>query len=476
MDASSKYWTICQISLAHERTGYEHRLIPPAQEFFQRQFSAVSNFQSRDIQIALFTRFQARKTDSDVTSRAQAGLCLRCHVSYPILKACQTIENSFAGDKPFTYRDLLPFVLNDDGKALVILDDEGTTQLKLNSVGETQPATYKLFAMEVLRTYKPNAPTSMSLENWVFLQTKQHPELKNFLSEFGFQPLSDWAMLNRVRPKQLEQLTEPDRLVVQVFHAVYRRDRRQQQRVGKCLDPSSLQLQEMCLLLKKHGKTIKTPGEVLKALKQVVQQLRQYDIWSFRTPLEIQNLDTGTYELRPDLPTQASEDSDIEQQEFLAFLHLQLSSALTQSLTQAIAAQMTQLEKSRKYAPFAASFIPGLQLYYCQGLSLREIGPQLGMSSWDQTRRVLNPGDLLNKVRTLTVEQALASILEQAQAQGLVATPPALSYVKNLAEQVEAFVDREIFEEAAAEIKAGKNRLLDSVYAQQLKRYFEQHA
>jgi hypothetical protein len=148
---------------------------------------------------------------------------------------------------------------------------------------------------------------------------------------------------------------------------------------------------------------------------------------------------------------------DAEEQEFLEFLHHQLSSALAQSLETALQTQIANLEKSKRYAPFASYFIPGLRLYYCEGLSLKEIEPQLGMSRWDQTRRILNPGELLNNVCRLMVQQLFEPILEKAQSKGFTSMPPELSYLKTLTEQIETFVDAEIFDEAASEIKAGKN-------------------
>lgn len=476
MDALSKFWTICQISLTKARTGYEYRSVPSAQAFFQQQFSNRCHSSSRAIQDVLLLQFHGVTPKNDALSRAHAGLCLRCNVSYSIFRACQTIDSLFAGDKQFTYQDLLPFVLNDDGKSPVILDAESKVQLKLNDAGEAQSSTYKIFAVEVLRTYKSSSQASMSLDNWAFLQTKQQPELKNFLSEFGFQHLSDWALLNRVRTKQLEQLVDRDRHLVEVFHAVYRRDRRQQQKSNRCSDPTDQQLQEMSGLLQSRSIFINTPNELLKALKQVVKQLRQFDIWQSREPLELQNSETGSYELRVDLPSESLNELDTEEQEFLEFLHQQLAIVLAHSIEQTIQTQIAHLKTSKRYAPFAACFIPGLRLYYCEGLSLRDIGSQLGMSSWDQTRRILNPGDLLSKVRMLTVQQLLEPILKKAQSQGFVSMPPEPNYLRTLSEQIEAFIDAEIFAEAVSEIKAGKNRSMDSIYAQQLKHYIEQNA
>jgi hypothetical protein len=97
------------------------------------------------------------------------------------------------------------------------------------------------------------------------------------------------------------------------------------------------------------------------------------------------------------------------------------------------------------------------------------------MTSWDQARRVLNPGDLLDKVRELTVQQVLDRTLEKAKDKGLSQIPPEPDYLKTLLEQIEAFADAEIFQEAAEEIRAGKNRSMNSLYAQQLRLYFEQH-
>jgi hypothetical protein len=388
----------------------------------------------------------------------------------PILKACQKIDSLFSGDKSFTYKDLLPFVLNDDGKTPIILDSDRKTQLILDENGIAKTSTFKFFTVEVLRTYNADA-SSMSLDNWVYLQTKQNSEVKDFLSEFGFQNLSDWALMNRVRLKQIERLSVRDRHLVEVFHSVYRRDRQNQRQVGakRCPDPSTAQLQEMLKSLQQRGVVINTPIELTKELKHVATQLRQYDIWSYREPLEIQDPDTGNYTTRADLPNDSQDELDVEQREIIEFLHEQLKLALVGAIEQQISDRLSELQKSRKYAPLANQFIPGLQLYYCQQMPLKDVGPKLGMSSWDQTRRILNPGELLSKVRTSTIQQVIEKILEEAHSKGLTEIPPKIEYLKTVVEQIEAFADAEIFQEAAEEIRGGKSRSLDSLYAQELR-------
>lgn len=477
MKTLSRYWKLYRISLKQENYGYEYCFLPNALDFLRQIFSHLFNSQKKEIQTTLNSYFKTESSSVAAIDRALAGLCLRCYVSSPILKACQQIDSLFAGDKRFNYKDLLPFVLNDDGKTLILLDEKNKTQLILTAKGKTLVTQYQFFTVEVLRTYRFNSKTSMSLDNWAYLQTKQNRELKNFLSEFGFQHLSDWALLNRARALQLKSLSNRSCHLVKVFHLVYRRDRiKQQQRgVGKCPDPNEAQLQEMLVYLQKQDVIIKTTTELLKELKQIAKELRQYDIWSYRESLEIYDPDTGNYKLRQDLPHNSLNELDLEEREVLEFLQNSLLLALKVAIEQEICTRITKLKKSPKYASFAQKFISGLQLYYCQGLSLSEIASQLGMTSWDRARRVLNPGDLLSKVRTVTVHKLLDKILNLIESKGLVKILSEPDYLKTLLKVIEAFVDEEIFQEAVAEIKAGKNRSLDSLYAQQLRIYCKQH-
>lgn len=480
MGASSRYWNIWRIAPAGESAGFKRSFVPSAQEFLQKQDLSSNTEETshkpphpanESVAVALLSRFQTPADDAK--ERAHAGLCLRCYVSEPILNACQKIDHLFGDNKSFTYRDLLPFVLNDDGKTLIVLDRDRNTQLALDKNGNPHPTDYQFFSIRILQTFKPNGSSSMSLDNWAYLQTKQNSELKDFLSEFGFKQLSDWALLNRVRPRQIDRLAKRDRIFIEVFHAVYRRDRHQQQRsIKRCLDPSNTQLQEMLADLKARNVII-NPTELMTELRQLAARFRQYDIWSCREPLERYDPDTNNYIIRADLPPDSSNQLDIDQQELLEFFHGQLEFALVQTIRQEICARITHLKKSKGYAPFAHQLIPGLHLYYSQGISLKEIAPLLGMTGWAQARRVLNPGDLLSTVRALTIRHVLDKMLKKAQEKGFTQLPPQADYLKSLAEQIEAIADVEIFQEAFEEIQAGKNRAMRSVYAQQLCIYLE---
>lgn len=457
MNGSAKYWHICRLSLTCNR-GYEFKEIIAAKNFYQE----LNDVEATEILLTFF--------DSD---SPLAGLCLRCYVSYPILKACQKLANLFSSNYNFNYIDLLPFVLNDDGKQQVILAQDKKIQLIIDQNGKTKPTQYRLFTVEVVATYNFGDSLSMSLDNWAFLQTKQHPELKKFLAEFGFRHLSDWAMLNRVGVKQLSQLAPSDRYLVEVFHEVYRRDRRKKaNRMGKCPNPTENQLTKMQTLLHSRNYLFPSTDSIFTALKKVASQIRQYDIWSYREPLEVYEPDSGNYSPRTDLPSDNSNDAVIsEEQELLNFIRDSLNQTLENAIALASENRIAKLNKSKKYRPFANKFVAGLELYYAQKMSLKEIVPVLGFNGWDQARRVLNPGDFLNAVRIQTIQQLLDIILQKTKELGLSDTAINPNYLQNLSIQIEAFADEMVFNTATSEIKAGKNRDFQSLYAQQVRLY-----
>ncbi|MGB7087078.1 MAG: hypothetical protein WBD47_16075, partial [Phormidesmis sp.] len=299
MDAFSHYWHLWRIDPGNEQRRYERTVLPQAQDFFETRMAEcetqasipASQLQQPAVQTALLSQF--RSPGERPRSRAEAGLCLRCRLSEPILRACQKLDSLFSGNKAFSYQDLLPFVLNDDGQQLIVLDAAEQTQLVLDGHEGLQLATFKVFSVDVLKTYRAsssNAPPSMSLANWAFLQTKQHKALKKFLAEFGFKPFSDWTLLNRIGLYQMERLSEGDRNLVEAFHAVYRRDRRAQKQVSRCIAPSQQHLEQMTQRQSKVRVHL-SESVLLEALKQVAKQLRQFDIWKSREPLEVKDIE-----------------------------------------------------------------------------------------------------------------------------------------------------------------------------------------
>lgn len=473
MNTSARYWEIWRIDPSEEKLGYKRVSVDTAQNFVNSQFAGIEN---TALQNSLLSAFNGENPDIDLFNRALAGLCLRCYVSEAIMKECKKIDYLYSGEKQFNYRDLLPFVLNDDGQNLIILDRDGRRQLTVDENNQLNQSRYDCFAIKVLQTFNADSQSGMSLNNWAHLQTRQNYEIKKFLSEFGLQHLSDWAILNRARTEQLERLSDQERYIAEAYHAVYRRDRQQQRSLGpkKCPDPSSAQLEEMLVYLRNRQVSINTSSLLLAELKRIAVVFRRYDIWTSRESLDIYDAQSDTNIPRPNLYTEDLNEIDIEEQELSQFLREHLDSALAQAIKQECEANVQRLQKSRKYAPFAQKYIRGLQLYYQDAITLEEIAPVLEMTSWNQARRILNPGEVLSQVRAKTTELMLEAILKLAAKKGLTNTSPEANYFKNLTQQVELYIDEEIFQEASEEIKAGKNRKMNSVYAQAIRSYIQQ--
>ena len=472
MSALSRYWNILQINPASEAPGYKSCRVPVAEEFIKHL-----GIYQEDLQVTLLSYFYGQNDTVDTMTRAKAGLCLRCYISYPVLKVCKKIDYLFSGGKQFSYRDLLPFVLDDDGKSLIYIDRDAKKQLLIDKNGELKNPSYQFFSLKILQSFRSESQSRMSLDNWAYLQTKQNPQIKNFISEFGFRHLSDWALLNRVRQKQLETLSIRDRSIIEAFHTVYRRDRVRQRENGirRCPDPSREQLKEMLAHLTDKNFNINTTKDLVIYLHQIAIQLRQYDIWNSREPLEIYNSDIKTYTTRTDLPGSNLDLEEEENKEFMFFLHKKLDLILAYAIDKEISNRIDELHKSKRYSIFANQYIQGLQLYYFRNLSLRDIASKLNMKSWDRARRVLNPGQLLSNVRSLTIRKIISEILQKAQKKSFHISESSQEYLKNIAQEVEFFADAEVFKEAAEEIRAGKNRTMNSLYAQHIRTYLQNY-
>jgi hypothetical protein len=329
MSGLSRFWKMWQIMPAAEGRGYRACDVPIAQAFLQSHAfdqSHSPNALDSEFSTRLFNHFLSA---APLTDRAQAGLCLRCYISAPILHTCKKVAHLFGGSVQFNYRDLLPFVLNDDGQALVVLQNGQAWAVSDQAL---QPLNYQPFSIKILQSFEPDEPTRMSLENWAYFKTKQSPEIKAFLSEYGFQHLSDWALLNRIRKNQLERLSPSDRHLIQAFHAVYRRDRRQQERQRtKCPPPSPTQLAEMAMLIEVSSPDL-SADRLLSTLQQIATQLRQYDVWSSREPLEVYDTETEAYQPRTDLMSEAADELELEKGELRSFLVEEFRESLHQAI------------------------------------------------------------------------------------------------------------------------------------------------
>lgn len=375
-----------------------------------------------------------------------AGLCLRCYVSYSISQACYQLVQQFGETYGFSPRDILPIVLTDTGEDLIVFNGNDRRQAIVNlNDGTLRKNNYSFFAIDLLRQYNP---AKKSLENWAYALTRQNPELKQVLSvEYKLLLETDWALLNQAKSQFLERFPDRDRLLIQAFHRVYRRDRRDRGQRGKCPDPSREQLQEMRVHLSQQGMVFDSEQDLFNALKRVAASLRAEKI-------------------NPHLvPTSESEPEDSE---LLAFLHLWLMEALTIAIAQVIPQRREQLAKSRRYQTFGDKFLIGLHLIYSEGKSQGEVAGLLGLTNQSQVSRVLKLGDLILHVRDRSVDRLVQVVLERLNC---AAHPNTLNH---LIKQIESFVDETVFNEAAKEFR-GKNRQMQSLYAGAIRQYLQEN-
>jgi hypothetical protein len=270
---------------------------------------------------------------------------------------CKKIPHTYNHEveKLFSYVDLLTFVLNDDGREQVLLDSEGQNQVILNHDGTTRPIAKggELFSVEILRKFNPNLNSSESLDNWTWRLTQQNQNLRLFLWDLGIGTPSDWALLCRQVPRSLEpRLEKGDREIVEVFHAVYRRDRRNLDQKGNCSEPTVNQLQEMLYLLQQQEMSMNSPKELIYHLKRIAEILRQ-DMFYKRTgspkamPIEVYNQSTNDYILNQELPcyTDAALE-EIELNQLQEICHTLFDKVLYQAVTEAINQHIEYLKKS----------------------------------------------------------------------------------------------------------------------------------
>ena len=203
----SDYWHLQKL----DSTGQSRRQpLEAAYQWLHQQAPTIVEASEDEVRL-----WQARLLgDWRQGQQALALLCLRCVVSHAILRTCLQFVSQFGDYYQFRDTDLLPFVLDDEGKPL---------------------GTYQPLGVHIVETYTPGRA---SLEGWAAHLTRNHSELNQFLIERGLYRVSDWAILNDTRPGQLPKIlgefhrfTEAEiaaaTTLLSHYHGVYRRDRLQ---------------------------------------------------------------------------------------------------------------------------------------------------------------------------------------------------------------------------------------------------------
>ena len=381
--------------LDSNQRGYKSSSVTLAKDFIEQKYQDLDPQKVQDL---LLNQFHNRE-HTELKNCALAGLCLRCCVSYHIVRACQTISYRFLNQASFTYQDLLSYVLDDDGKTLIVLCENNKEQQQLNQDNQLKTREYRLVTVEILKTYNINHNNRKNLDNWVYLQIQDNKDIKKLLLENGSVKSSDWAILNKA---SLTILGKRESHFIDVFHKVYRQDsrgRRQEKKAKRqlCPDPSEEQLLKMQVFLKEKGVTIDNKEKLLKELKTIAQQLRSYEVWRSRGAPFAENLDIVNSETQELIPREDLADcnqknslAELEENEVKQILQRQFSQILEKCITQGIKQHIDSIKKRSRYRKFAQKIILGLDLFYIHGISQSAIAKPLGMNNQSQVSRVLN--------------------------------------------------------------------------------------
>lgn len=468
MTLVSKYWQFVKLDSTSKRS---IEMVVAAQTYLQKQ-GLAQKVEVSDAAVVrqLWQQMRARG-EGDTDESYLAEICLRCYISHQIYQVCLDLGTKFGSRNGFTCQDLLQFVLDDE----VLL----ATQTKQQTLrAGSNRSSYQSLASTVLKTFDP---AKGSLNTWVNRYVKQHPELKRFLLQHGVFLISDWALLNDTNPKQLQRiLADMYRLtsveiqqiceVLVSYHAVYREDRLEQRLMGatlSCQPPTPEQLTRIADDLQTRTSRTLSSEIVLSQLQAIAAKLRRYRIAAQGGSVSSVSFD------RPDIQPIVERSQVIQEEEeeieFIKLYQNQFLECLDRSVSQVINDFISKLQ--RKRSSVEQSFLTALHLFHCQGQSMTQIAPQIGLKKQFEVTRLLKLNELRADIRQRLLVMLRDRVLDTAK---LFADSERL---QSLDRQVELILDEQIsgmIQEAESEVKNPiRNRPLRSLLARRLCRYLD---
>ncbi|MCC5603814.1 hypothetical protein [Nostoc favosum] len=337
-------------------------------------------------------------------SSKDAERCLLCFISWILKQECVKLKANFANNHKFSLSDLLPYVLNDNGK-------------------EPRPGSPECFSRQILQSF--DSTKGSSLTTWTIRKFKQYQPLNKFLLECGVYRISDWAILNDTKLPYLTKVLQNfynwlnseiqnAECLLQSYHEVYRLERLKDGRRGtheKCVAPTTLQLQKIAALIAKKSARVVDSQTVIKELQTLASRLREYRIYkrggsflgeSIDAPIAGNQADDKS-KLRIDEISASVADNLLDEnylegnkaqfiEDFLEFYRQQSQTYLRQALTSVIESRVEYLQ--RKKGDKAQNFLIALELSECQNIAMTEIAKRLGIRAQDAVSRLLKLKEL----------------------------------------------------------------------------------
>jgi hypothetical protein len=390
--------------------------------------------------------FQSYSNTEETPKKSEcAELCLRSFVSYPIRDACIDLGQRWLVGSSLSYHDILPLVLNDAGQFPI--------------------QQFIPFSVKILNAYQPQK--GCSLREWTKRLVRQHQEIKKILEEYDIKIRSNWAVLNKARIKDLE--SSRDQEILSSYHKVYKRDRinaRSRKGTGRCPDPSPQQICEMLENLANQSIYIDEEA-LMSELRNLAQYLRNLSLSGGKMiSLNDHSIWHGKDQ---DIEDERSK-LDIEHQvldEQKQFINHQFALCLDAGIEQALNNLIAHVKKGRR-SHLTQKITSILNMVYVEKMSLNQIASELHL---DQSllSRTITPVKLMQSARQETSSRLIETLLTKAKQENWMEFPIRPNTLDSIITAVEEYIDDEAFNKAYAELKAGKNREFDSLYAERLR-------
>jgi hypothetical protein len=387
MEGLSNYWNFVRL---RSNGSYDISAVPSVSAYLQSTFpdrlEAVEN--DRELRHELFAAWRSGETI--------AGLSLRCRISHAILQECNAIIQQYGVGHRLDRTELLTVCLTDEGKPITI--DELLRIVKDKS-------RFRPLGYQILASYDPSLG---AISTWTKRLVLQDANVKHYLKEHGLLLISDWALLNDTKPKQIqgmlvktfnwrEALAAEMALVHEAYRSVYLVGALGG---GRCADPTETQLQQMGEYLDSKTQPVihsaTRNDDILKKLRDIAKMIRQYRLKEFsRDPNGLDNL--------PNEVEMAIEAQDEDKETFLDGYRAQfavcLDGAIEQVIEYRLAAYRHPGGKRRPKPEAAAQMVKALRLYYCKGESQSAIAALIDLQRQDQVSRLLKLPELRSDIR-----------------------------------------------------------------------------
>ena len=307
-----------------------------------------------------------------------ALLCLRCFISLQIVTHIHSFVQTFRTQYQFREEDLLPIVLDDDGR------------LEFDR--------YKPFSLTILEQFKPSKGGNLTSLTIILL--KQHRELELYLlKQHGYYRRTAWGLLNETKPHRLPTLltTLSDREITDyqdlltAYRAIYLADRVQTNQRKTCQPPTEDQLTRIATKLAERSQKQYSPKQISSQLQSLADHLRKSYIDRKSGLQSEESLDPN---LHISLESHSPEDdSENPQTEFLTQYRTQFSAALTTAIATTID------DRTRAKPKKAEQFLAALKINSCDRLSMIEIAPLIGLPGQDRVSRLIDKKALRSDIR-----------------------------------------------------------------------------